>query len=97
MSDTEDHVKSTAGDVRKQGAVDKVDLTLDCRGLLCPMPLLKTSTAIKNMKVGQILEMLTTDPGAKPDIFAWSKRTGHELVRMEEESGVLKFYILKTA
>jgi len=60
------------------------------------MPLLKTSTAIKNMKVGQILEMLTTDPGAKPDMLAWSKRTGHELVRMEDESGVLKFYILKT-
>jgi tRNA 2-thiouridine synthesizing protein A len=72
-------------------------LTLECRGLLSPMPLLKTSTAIKNMKVGQILEMLTTDPGAKPDMLAWSKRTGHELVRMEDESGVLKFYILKTA
>ena len=95
MSDTEDRVKSTAGDVWKQ-AVDKVDLTLDCRGLLCPMPALKTSTAVKNMQVGQILEMLTTDPGAKPDMLAWSKRTGHELVRMEEESGVLKFYIRKT-
>jgi len=95
MSDTEARVKSTAGDVGKQ-AVDKVDLTLGCRGLLCPMPALKTSTAVKNMQVGQILEMLTTDPGAKPDMLAWSKRTGHELVRMEEESGVLKFYIRKT-
>ena len=63
--------------------MDKVDVTLDCRGLLCPMPLLKTSTAIKNMQVGQLLEMLATDPGAKPDMLAWSKRTG-ELVRMEE-------------
>ena len=97
MSDTEDRVKSIAGDVRKQGAVDKVDLTLDCRGLLCPMPLLKTTMAIKNMKVGQILEMLATDPGSKRDMLAWSKRNGHELVRLEEESGVLKFYILKTA
>jgi len=95
MSDTEARIKSTAGDVGKQ-AVDKVDLTLDCRGLLCPMPALKTSTAVKNMQVGQILEMLTTDPGAKPDMLAWSKRTGHELVRMEEESGVLKCYIRKT-
>ncbi len=95
MSDTEARVKSTAGDVGKQ-AVDKVDLTLDCRGLLCPMPALKTSTAVKNMQVGQILEMLTTDPGAKPDMLVWFKRTGHELVRMEEDSGVLKFYIRKT-
>jgi tRNA 2-thiouridine synthesizing protein A len=95
MSDTEDRVASTAGDVGRR-AVDKVDVSLDCRGLLCPMPALKTSTAIKNLKVGQVLEMLATDPGAKPDMLAWSKRTGNELVRMEEESGVLKFYIRKT-
>ena len=97
MSDTQDRVKSTAGGDGKQGAVNNVDLTLDCRGLLCPMPLLKTTTAIKNMKFGQILEMLATDPGSKRDMLAWSKRTRHELVRLEEGSGVLKFYILKTA
>ena len=96
MCATEDRVSSTAGDVGRQ-AVDKVDVTLDCRGLLCPMPLLKTSTIIKNLKVGQLLEVLATDPGAKPDMLAWSKRTGYELVRMEEESGLLKFYIRKTA
>lgn len=61
------------------------------------MPLLKTSMAIKSMQVGQLLEMLATDPGAKPDMLAWSKRTGHELVRLKEESGVVKFYIRKTA
>jgi tRNA 2-thiouridine synthesizing protein A len=96
MSDTEGRVPSTAGDVGRQ-AVDKVDVTLDCRGLLCPMPVLKTSMAIKNLQVGQLLEVLATDPGAKPDMLAWSKRIGYELVRMEEESGVLKFYIRKTA
>jgi len=89
-------VSSTAGDVGRQ-AVDKVDVTLDCRGLLCPMPLLKTSTTIKNMQVGQLLEMLATDPGAKPDMLAWLKKSGYELIRLEEESGVLKFYIRKTA
>jgi tRNA 2-thiouridine synthesizing protein A len=96
MSNTEDRVKPTAGDVGKQD-VDKVDVTLDCRGLLCPIPVLRTSTAIKNLQVGQLLEVLATDPGAKPDMLAWSKRTGYELVRMEEEAGVLKFYIRKTA
>ena len=75
----------------------KADLTLDCRGLICPMPVLKTNAAIKKMKVGQVLEMLTTDPGAKPDMLAWSKRTKHELVEMEEEAGVLKFYVRKTS
>jgi tRNA 2-thiouridine synthesizing protein A len=96
MNDTEDRITSTAEDVGRQ-AVDKADFTLDCRGLLCPMPVLKTSTAIKNLKVGQLLEVLATDPGATPDMLAWSKRTGYELVRMEEESGVLKFYIRKAA
>lgn len=76
--------------------MDKVDLTLDCRGLLCPMPVLKTNTAIKKMKVGQILEMVATDPGAKPDMVAWSKRTKHELLRVQEEAGVLRFYVRKT-
>lgn len=75
----------------------KVDLTLDCRGLLCPMPVLKTNAAVKKMKVGQILEMVATDPGAKPDMLAWSKRTKHELLGMEEEGGVLRFYVRKTA
>ena len=75
----------------------KADLTLDCRGLICPMPVLKTNAAIKKMKVGQVLEMLTTDPGAKPDMLAWSKRTKHELVEMEEEAGVLKCYVRKTS
>jgi tRNA 2-thiouridine synthesizing protein A len=96
MSDTEDRVPSTAGDVERQ-TVEQVDVTLDCRGLLCPMPTLKTRTAIKNLKVGQLLEVLATDPGTKSDMRAWLKSTGYELVRMEEEAGVLKFYIRKTA
>jgi TusA-related sulfurtransferase len=62
------------------------------------MPILKTNTAIKKMESGQILEMLATDPGAKPDMVAWSKRTKHELLGMEEgEGGVLRFYVRKTA
>lgn len=77
--------------------MDKADLTLDCRGLLCPMPVLKTNVAIKKMKVGQVLEMLATDPGAKPDMLAWSKRTKHELLKMEEEAGILRFYVRKTS
>jgi len=77
--------------------MEKVDVTLDCRGLLCPMPVLKTNTTIKKMKVGEILELFATDPGAKPDILAWSKRTKHDLVALEEEAGVLRFYIRKTA
>jgi len=73
-----------------------VDKTLDCRGLLCPMPVLKTNSVIKKMKVGQVLEMIATDPGSKADMNAWTKRTKQELLKMEEVSGLFKFYVRKT-
>jgi tRNA 2-thiouridine synthesizing protein A len=74
----------------------KADQVLDCKGLNCPLPVLKTKKAIDGMSIGQILEMIATDPGAKADMQAWTKRTGHELVDTKEESGVLTFYIKKT-
>lgn len=74
----------------------KVDLTLDCRGTLCPMPVIRMSQAIKKIEVGQVIEMLTTDPGSVPDMAAWSKQTGHELLRRNEREGVYTFYIRKT-
>lgn len=69
--------------------------TLDCRGLLCPMPIIEVSKAIKGMEVGQVLEMLATDPGSKPDMEAWARQTGHELIDMREEDGLFKFSIRK--
>ncbi len=71
----------------------KVDQTLDCRGLLCPMPVLKTNSVIKKMKVGQVLEMIATDPGSKADMNAWTKRTKNELLEREEMDGLFRFYI----
>ena len=75
--------------------MDKVNRTLDCRGVLCPMPVLRISAAIKDMKVGEVIELLTTDPGAKSDVPAWSQRTKHQLLRIEEEGGTCKFYVRK--
>lgn len=70
--------------------------TLDCRGLLCPMPIIEVSKALKGMEVGQILEMLATDPGSKPDMEAWARQTGHELLDVREEGGLLKFYVRRS-
>ena len=75
--------------------VEKVHRTLDCRGVLCPTPVLRISAAIKNMKVGEVIELLTTDPGAKRDVPAWSQRAKHQLLRIKEEGGVCKFYVRK--
>lgn len=74
----------------------KVDLVLDCRGTLCPMPVIRVSQAVKKIEVGQVIEMLTTDPGSVPDMAAWSKQTGHELLSRNEREGVYTFYIRRT-
>jgi len=73
----------------------KPDQTLDTKGLNCPMPVLKTKKALDAVQSGQILEVITTDPGSKSDIPALLKRLGHELVETKEDSGVISFYIKK--
>jgi tRNA 2-thiouridine synthesizing protein A len=72
----------------------KVDETLDCKGLSCPMPILKLAQAMKKMEKGKTLELLATDPGSKPDVPAWCKKTGHKLLETGEKDGVYKYYIM---
>jgi len=57
---------------------------LDARGLSCPQPIMKSMQAIKKMRVNQVLEILTTDPGSLTDIPKWAKVTGQELISSEE-------------
>lgn len=66
---------------------------LDTRGLLCPMPIVKLAGAIKEIQVGEVIEVLATDPGALADVPAWARRTGNEVVSQTTEKEVLKFYI----
>jgi len=68
---------------------------LDAKGLACPMPIVKTKKAINEINAGEILEVHTTDKGAKNDLTAWAKSGGHELLNYEEESDVFKFWIKK--
>ncbi|MBB5325317.1 TusA-related sulfurtransferase [Anoxybacillus tepidamans] len=68
---------------------------VDAKGLSCPMPLVKTKKAIDELTSGQVLEVQTTDKGAKNDLAAWAKVSGHKLVDMKEENGVLTFWIEK--
>ncbi len=74
----------------------QADEVLDCSGLLCPMPVVKTSAAIKKIEVGQILEMIATDPGAPPDMEAWARQTGHELIDQTAENGTFRFWFRRT-
>jgi len=72
------------------------DQVLDCSGLACPMPILKTKKAVDSMALGQILKMIATDPGSTPDIEAWTQKTGHQLVETEQDGNKFIFYIKKT-
>jgi tRNA 2-thiouridine synthesizing protein A len=71
------------------------DEVLDCSGLACPMPILKTKKAVDALAPGQILEMIATDPGSESDIAAWTNRTGHILVESEVTDGRYIFFIQK--
>ncbi len=69
------------------------DQELDCSGMACPMPILKTKKAVDGLQIGQVLKMIATDPGSLPDIQAWTSKTGHELVGHEEDAGKFTFFI----
>jgi tRNA 2-thiouridine synthesizing protein A len=75
----------------------KADKVLDCSGMLCPMPVIKTSKAIQDIAVGQVLKMIATDAGAPSDMQAWSRQTGHALLESAEEAGKYVFYVRRTA
>jgi len=70
--------------------------TLDCRGLVCPLPVIKLSKAIKGIEKGAVLEMLTTDPGAVPDLQAFQKQTGHEVLEQSQAGEVFRFLVRRT-
>lgn len=69
-------------------------LSLDFKGLLCPMPVVKLAQAIKQIEVGETLEAVATDPGVMADIPAWARSTGHELISLEKrEDKTFKFVV----
>ena len=72
------------------------DRQIDCTGLFCPMPIVKTREAIKLMGVGQLLEMLSDDPGSDPDMKSWAQSTGHQLVSVSRQGAVYRFLVRKT-
>ena len=73
----------------------KADAILDTLGLYCPMPIVKTAKKIKDLKIGQVLEVISDDEGIKEDMPAWCRRTGNEFLRTEEEEGEYRVYVRK--
>jgi len=71
------------------------DHVLNCKGLLCPLPVYKTAQAIRKLSAGQVLRVECTDPGSMPDFQAFARQHGHTLLSAEDRDGVQTFYIRK--
>ena len=69
------------------------ETVLDAQGLNCPLPILKTKKALKDIATGATLRVLATDPGAVSDFAAFCRTTGHELVESKQEGGAYSFLI----
>lgn len=73
----------------------QADRILECEGLACPMPVVRTKKTIDEMKAGEVLEVRATDKGSVADLSGWAGRTGHHYVGMKEEAGVYRHFIRK--
>ncbi|MEM3832060.1 MAG: sulfurtransferase TusA family protein [Thermoprotei archaeon] len=73
----------------------KADRVVDARGTACPGPLMEAVRVIKKMNIGEIVEILSTDPGSKNDIPAWAKKAGQEVVGIIEEHGYWRIFLKK--
>jgi tRNA 2-thiouridine synthesizing protein A len=71
----------------------KADQVLDCSGLSCPQPILKTKKAIKAMDSGQVLMVTSTDPGTNKDMTSFADKTGNKLLKIDEKEGSADFYL----
>ena len=71
------------------------DQELDCQGMLCPLPILKTKKVMDTMNVGEVLKLLSTDAGSVNDINAWTKQTGNHLVSATANEGLYTYFLRK--
>jgi tRNA 2-thiouridine synthesizing protein A len=72
---------------------EKAAKTLDVRGLACPIPVFEVNKNIGQVPVGEVLEVLATDPAAVPDIKAWAERRGHLFLTAEPKNGYTRIIV----
>jgi TusA-related sulfurtransferase len=73
----------------------QVDRTIDARGSYCPGPLMELIRAIREARVGEVIEVLSSDSGSRRDIPKWCQKAGHELVGIIDEPGFARFIVRK--
>ena len=75
------------------GLAPDVTTVVDARGSLCPMPIVHLQKAVKGLPVGGLIELIATDPGSDPDVRAWGRETGNEIVRTAHTADKFRFLI----
>ncbi len=81
--------------IKKEKQVGSFDKTLDACGLCCPGPLMQVKASLADLKEGQILKVIASDPGFYEDIKAWCKRTNHELMELNKNGANITAFIKK--
>jgi tRNA 2-thiouridine synthesizing protein A len=71
----------------------QADHEVDATGLNCPLPILRAKKALALLQSGQILKVVSTDPGAPRDFAAFARQTGNELVQVDEHPGSWTFWM----
>jgi tRNA 2-thiouridine synthesizing protein A len=74
-------------------AETEVNMTLNLEGLMCPIPVVKVSKAVKDLPIGGVLAATATDPGVLADIPAWARTTGNEVIKIERDGKLVKFLV----
>ncbi|HMA18817.1 MAG TPA: sulfurtransferase TusA family protein, partial [Thermoanaerobaculia bacterium] len=73
------------------------DLEVDARGLLCPLPILRLSRALRRAPGGAVALLLATDPAAVEDVNVYCREEGHELLSLEREGSLLRFRVRRVS
>lgn len=73
----------------------KADRIIDARGAYCPGPLMELIRAVREARVGEVLEVLSSDSGSRRDIPAWAEKAGHEVVGVFPEQGYDRIVVRK--
>lgn len=71
----------------------QADRELDCRGLNCPLPILRAKKSLAEIETGRVLKIIATDPGSLKDFQAFARQTGNDLLESIEASGEYTFFI----
>lgn len=73
----------------------KASVVIDTTGLFCPIPVIKTSEAIKKIDVGAVVEVISDDPAIEHDMPAWCSSQGHTIEQLVREAGLYRYFIRK--